>query len=83
MGEDKRTGSQRQQDFTTLTLAWEHFFPTFAVPEDRWLHVWLNHNPLTTVLGAFEFVAQDRFYKTAEHLSKLISVTLRSVTYEK
>jgi hypothetical protein len=74
--------TQRQQDITTLTLAWEQFFPNFAVAEERWLHVWLNHNPLATVLGALEFVAQDQFYKTSEHVSKVITVTLRSVRYE-
>jgi hypothetical protein len=75
--------TERQQDITTLMLAWEQFFPNFAVAEQRWLHVWLNHNPLATVLGAFEFVATDKFYKTSEHLSKVISVTLKSVTYER
>jgi|HubBroStandDraft_3_1064219.scaffolds.fasta_scaffold337989_2 hypothetical protein len=75
--------TERQQDIATLTLAWEQFFPQFAVPEEFWLRTWLNKAPLGTVLGAFEFLHGEdiRFVKTAEHLSKLVTIALRTVTY--
>jgi len=74
---------QQREDVLTLTVAWQQYFPSFAVPEEKWLRSWLYHNPLATVLGAFEFVAADRFYKTAEHLSKIITWTLKNVRYDK
>jgi hypothetical protein len=79
MERNKTRMTNYQQDMETLRLAWGMMFP-FPVPDDCWLGLWLKYNPLSTVLSAFEFLA-DGQYESAAHLGKTITTTLRSVTY--
>ncbi len=80
MADFKLSASQEAQAVSTLVTAWEMYFPSFAVPADRWLRSWLHFNPLSTVLAAFEFAAHEK-YEHAEHCSKSITVLLKDVRY--
>ena len=73
--------SQVREDYETLTLAWEQYFPTIPLPTvDTYMRSWLLHNPLGTVLAAFDYLSEGS-YEGTEYLSKMITLTLKSVTY--
>jgi hypothetical protein len=78
---------QLREDVLTLTVAWQTYFPQFAVPEEKWIRSWAYHNPLETVLAAFEHILNNptdySHVKAAEHMSRLVTILLKNVTYEK
>jgi len=68
-------------DVETLRLGWQLTFPTIPPPaEDDWLRRWLAYNGLSTVLAAFDHLSEGR-YESTEHLSKMLTVTLKDVRY--
>lgn len=74
--------TQRQQDVLTLQLAWGQFLgQLYEAPEERWYRSWLNIQPLSVVLAAFEEAATYTHLKDSVHVQKTISIMLRNVTF--
>lgn len=78
----KLEASQHAQALLTLETAWAAFFPRHPIVEGKFLRMWLHYNPLSTVIAAFEFAAQENYYTDARHLGRIITLLLKNVRYE-
>jgi hypothetical protein len=77
----KFKATQKEQALETLRLGWNQFFPAYSVCSDDFFYMWLLSHHLSTILAAFEFLAADLYFRDTLHLARVVSITLRNVTY--
>lgn len=70
--------TQREQEVVTLSLYWQHVFPQYPVPDDRYLSGWLKRTALEDVMALLDQL-KDKKFDSAEHLGKVISSMIRQI----
>lgn len=69
--------------YETVCLAWHMYWPQYELPEQRFIRRWVRDHSVSTVLSCLEFMTQDeqRFYSNGQHLGRLITNALKTVTF--